>query len=309
MGSLQLDGLTQFLSVAELGSFAAAAHRLGISPSAVSQAVRGLEQRLGTRLFNRTTRSVALTEAGARYLEVVAPALRDIGAAEEEIGAAAQRPKGKLRLNVLRAAHMIVLQPILRRFLEAYPEIDLEVMVEPGLIDVVREGFDAGIRFGDVVARDMIGINVGPLLSAHVLASPDYLARRDIPRHPRDLLDHDCVGFRHQPSGQIERWEFARDGETLDLAVTGRLVFNDSALLVQAALDGLGIVYMINGYIERFLNDGRLVRLLAEWSPPLAGFTLYYPDRQRVPRKLRALIDFLKAERRTEMPATAAVLL
>jgi DNA-binding transcriptional LysR family regulator len=173
---------------------------------------------------------------------------------------------------------------------------------------VVREGFDAGIRFGDVVARDMIGINVGPPLSAHILASPDYLARRGVPRHPRDLLDHDCVGFRHQPSGQIERWEFARDGETLDLAVTGRLVFNDSALLVQAALDGLGIVYMINGYIERFLNDGLLVRLLADWSPPLAGFTLYYPDRQRVPRKLRALIDFLKTERRAEIPATAAVL-
>src|ERR1700677_4578992 len=210
MRSVQLDGLPQFLSVAELGSFAGAAHRLGISPSAVSQAVRGLERRLGIRLFNRTTRSVALTEAGARYLELVAPALHDIGAAEEEISAAAQRPRGKLRLNVLRAAHMIVLQPILRRFLEAYPEIDLEVMVEPGLIDVV--------------ARDMIGINVGPPLSAHILASPDYLARRGVPRHPRDLLDHDCVGFRHQPSGQIERWEFARGGETLDLAVTGRLV-------------------------------------------------------------------------------------
>src|SRR3984957_2701077 len=209
MRSVQLDGLPQFLSVAELGSFAEAAHRLGISPSAVSQAVRGLEQRLGIRLFNRTTRSVALTEAGARYFELVAPALRDIGAAEEEISAAAQRPRGKLRLNVLRAAHMIVLQPILRRFIEAYPEIDLEVMVEPGLIDVVREGFDAGIRFGDVVARDMIGINVGPPLSAHILASPDYLARRGVPGHPRDLLDPDCVGFRHQTSGQSERWEFA----------------------------------------------------------------------------------------------------
>ncbi len=288
----------------ELGSFTAAAHRLGISPSAVSQAVRLLEQRLGVRLFNRTTRSVALTEAGPRYLELVAPALRDIGAAEEEIGDAAARPKGRLRLNVLRAGHMIVLQPILGRFLATYPEIDLEIIIEPGMIDVVREGFDAGIRFGDVVARDMIGIAVGPPLTAHVLASPAYLAAHGVPTHPRDLLAHDCIGFRHQPSGMVERWEFERDGEKLALAVTGRLVLNDSALLVQSALDGLGIVYMINGTIEKLLAEGQLVRLLPEWSPPLAGFKLYYPDRQRVPRKLRALIDFLQNEARTRYPAS-----
>nr|WP_314073298.1 LysR family transcriptional regulator [uncultured Roseococcus sp.] len=292
-----LDGLPQFLAVAELGSFAAAAHRLGISPSAVSQAVRGLEQRLGARLFNRTTRSVALTEAGARYLQRVAPALREIGAAEEEIGDAARRPAGKLRLDVLRAGHMIVLQPILRDFLAAHPGIELEVTVEAGMIDIVRDGYDAGIRFGDVVARDMIGVPVGPPLSAHVIASPGYLAAHGMPAHPRDLLDHDCINFRHLPSGTLERWDFSRDGESLSLAVAGRLVFNDSALLTQAALDGLGIAYMINGYIERFLEEGRLVRLLAEWSPPIAGFMLYYPDRRRVPLKLRALIDFLHGPR------------
>ncbi|WP_158803033.1 MULTISPECIES: LysR family transcriptional regulator [unclassified Acidisoma] len=308
MRSYSFDGLPHFLAVAELGSFAAAAQSLGVSPSAVSQAVRGLEQRLGARLFNRTTRSVALTEAGARYLERVSPALQDITAAEEEIGSAARRPQGKLRLNVLRAGHMIVLQPILRRFLDAYPEIDLEIVVEAGMVDVVREGFDAGIRFGDVVARDMIGVSVGPPLTAHILAAPDYLAARGVPKHPRDLLTHDCICFRHRPSGMIERWDFARGGETLSLTVTGRLVFNDSAVLVQSALDGLGIVYMINGYIERFLADGRLVRLLADWSPPLAGFKLYYPDRQRVPRKLRALIDFLRTDLAAETPATAAVL-
>lgn len=303
-----LDGLPQFLAVAELGSFAAAAHRLGITPSAVSQAVRGLEQRLGARLFNRTTRSVALSEAGARYLERVAPALREIGAAGEEIGDTARRPAGKLRLNVLRAGHMIVLQPILRDFLAAYPEIELEVTVEAGMIDIVREGYDAGIRFGDVVARDMIGVPVGPPLSAHVIASPDYLAAHGTPRHPRDLLDHDCINFRHLPSGMLERWDFSRGGENLSLAVTGRLVFNDSTLLTQAALDGLGIAYMINGYIERFLADGRLVRLLADWSPPIAGFALYYPDRQRVPLKLRALIDFLRRARPVADPASMASL-
>jgi DNA-binding transcriptional LysR family regulator len=303
----QFDGLSQFLSVAEHGSFAAAAQRLGISPSAVSQAVRGLETRLGVRLFNRTTRSVALTEAGLHYLERVGPALRDIEHAGAEIGDTALHPKGKLRLNALRAGHMIVIQPILQRFLRAYPEIEVEVVVEAGLIDIVRDGFDAGIRFGDVIARDMIGIPVGPALTAHVIASPAYIAAHGVPRHPNDLLAHDCIGFRHLPSGQIERWEFEKAGQRLTVTAAGRLVFNDSALLVQSALDGLGIAYMINGYIEQFLADGRLVRLLSDWSPSLAGFTLYYPDRKRVPRKLRALIDFLRADKGIPV-ATAAVL-
>ncbi|HVE22914.1 MAG TPA: LysR family transcriptional regulator [Acidocella sp.] len=307
MPNSSFDGLPQFLSVAEHGSFAAAAQRLGISPSAVSQAVRGLETRLGVRLFNRTTRSVALTEAGLHYLERVGPALRDIESAEEAIGDTALRPKGKLRLNALRAGHMIVIQPILQRFLRAYPEIEVEVVVEAGLIDIVRDGFDAGIRFGDVIARDMIGVPVGPKLTAHVIASPAYIAEHGVPQHPNDLLAHDCIGFRHLPSGQIERWEFEKAGERLAVTVSGRLVFNDSALLVQSALDGLGIAYMINGYIEQFLADGRLVRLLPDWSPALAGFTLYYPDRKRVPRKLRALIDFLRADKGNPV-ATEAVL-
>lgn len=304
----RLDGLVQFISVAELGSFSAAANRLGISPSAVSQAVRALEQRLGVALFNRSTRSVALTEAGARYLELVSPALREVQAAEEEVGQAAARPKGKLRLNVLRGAHMVVLQPILSRFLRAYPEIDVEVVIDVGLADVVREGFDAGIRFGDVVERDMVGINVGPPLMAHILAAPGYLATREIPMHPLDLMAHDCIGFRHIPTGLVERWEFAKDGETFELAVKGRLIFNDSAALVQAALDGLGVIYMINGYVERFIEEGRLVRLLADWSPPLAGFVLYYPSRRQMPRKLRALVDFIRTDREHREPATTAVI-
>jgi DNA-binding transcriptional LysR family regulator len=292
----QLDGLVMFTCVAELSSFSAAAVRLGVSPSAVSQAIRTLEQRLGQPLFNRTTRSVSLTEEGSRYLARVSPAIEEIAAASEELGDRAGQPSGLLRLNVPRAGYMIVLQPVLRRFLAAYPDITLEIAIEGSLVDIIVRGFDAGIRFGDRVEKDMIGVKIGPTLSAHIVASPEYLARRGMPAKPRDLLDHDCIVFRHASSGQLERWEFEKDGQALELAVAGRLILNDSAALVQAALDGLGVAYMINGYIERFIDEGRLVRLLADWSPPLAGLTLYYADRRRVPRKLRALIDFLRGD-------------
>jgi DNA-binding transcriptional LysR family regulator len=308
-GALNLDGIPHFLAVAETGSFTAAAARFGVSPSAVSQAVRLLEHRLGTALFNRSTRSVALTEAGARYLELVTPAIAELAAAQDEIGEAAVRPRGKLRIIAQRAAHMMVVQPLLGEFLAAYPEIDVEVVIDFGVNDMVMEGFDAGIRFGDIVEKDMVGIDIGPALSAHVLASPSYLSARDMPAHPNDLLRHDCIGYRVMPSGLIERWEFVKGNERLNLAITGRLIFNDSASLTQAALDGLGITYMINGYVDRFIDQGRLVRLLEPWSPDLARFRLYYPDRRRVPPKLRAFIDFLQRHGRRAKAITEVVLI
>jgi len=171
-------------------------------------------------------------------------------------------------------------------------------------VDTIGQGFDAGIRFGDRVERDMVGIKVGPAISAHVVAAPDYLARRGRPIVPHDLLEHDCIGFRHSTSGQIERWAFSKEGEHLEFGVKGRLILNDSAALVQAALDGLGVAYMINGYIESFIEQGRLVRLLADWSPSLPGLTLYYADRRRMPRKLRALVDFLRGHCGEALPVT-----
>lgn len=294
---ISLDGIVHFMTVAETGSFTAAGVRLGISPSAVSQAVRALEARLGIALFSRSTRSVALTEAGMRYLDMVAPAMADLAAAADKVGEAALRPSGKLRLNAQRAAHIMILQPILPSFLEAYPEIDVEVVIDYRTPDLVLERFDAGIRFGDIIDKDMIGIAVGPALQAHVLASPTYLARYGTPKHPTDLMNHNCIGYRFMPSGLVERWEFMKAGERFDLAVNGRLIFNDSTMLVQAALDGLGVTYMINGYVDRFVEQGRLVRILADWSPPLAGFKLYFPGRHRMQPKLRALIDFLKDQR------------
>jgi DNA-binding transcriptional LysR family regulator len=295
-----LDGLIAFVTVAEEKSFSAAAVRLGVSPSAVSQAIGKLEQRMRLALFNRTTRSVSLTEAGMRYLDRVVPAVRELTAAAEELGEQADRPSGLLRINVARAGYMIALQPILRDFLDAYPDIKLEVNIENSLSDIIGQGFDAGIRFGEAVERDMVAVKIGPPMSAHIIASPDYLQRQGTPQHPRELLDHDCIAFRHVSSGQLERWEFSRGDEEIELAVNGRMIVNDSAALVQTALDGIGIAYMINGYIERFIEDGRLVRLLADWSPSLSGLTLYYADRRRVPRKLRALIDFLLERRLVE---------
>jgi DNA-binding transcriptional LysR family regulator len=304
----QLDGLVAFVAVAEEKGFSAAAVKLGLTPSAVSQSVRNLEQRLGVALFNRTTRSTSLTEAGARYLERVKPCIYELTAAMDELGGANDRPAGLLRLNVPRSGFMIAVQPVLRGFLDAYPEITIEVAIENALVDIVGRGFDAGIRYGDLLEQDMVAVKIGPPIAANIVASPDYLSRRGTPQEPRDLLDHDCILFRHVSTGQIERWQFSDDGKDFELAVAGRLIVNDSAALVQAALDGIGVAYMINGYIDRFIENGRLVRLLTEQSPMLPGLNLYYPDRRRVPPKLRAFIDYLRDDEAVSHPGTDGVL-
>lgn len=290
----QLDGLATFVCVAETRGFSAAAVRLGVSPSAVSQAIRLLEARVGAPLFSRTTRSVNLTEAGSRFLERVRPAVQELAAAAEELADASARPSGLLRLNVPRVAYLFVLQPVLGGFLRAYPEVDVEVSIDSSLVDIVGMGFDAGIRFGGMVERDMVAVRVGPRLANCIVASPRYLAAHGMPAHPRELLAHECIGFRFASSGQLERWEFEKDGERMVLPVTGRLVLNDAAVMLDAAIDGIGVANLVSGYAERAIEDGRLLRLLADWSPPLPEMTLYYPDRKRVPPKLRALIDFLR---------------
>ncbi|MDI9780910.1 LysR family transcriptional regulator [Pseudomonas putida] len=297
-----LDGLVTFMAVAEEKGFSNAAVKLGISPSAVSQSIRVLEQRLGLVLFNRTTRSVSLTEIGERYLERVQPALEQLSNASQELGREANHPAGLLRVNVPRAAYLIVLQPILRRFMAAYPEINLEIRAENHLVDIVGQGFDAGIRFGNAVEKDMVALAIGPPLKAQIIASPEYITQFGQPEHPRDLLQHDCISFRHSSSGQIERWEFDNGQEKIDLQIKGRLILNDSEILVRSALDGLGIAYMINGYIEPFIQQGRLLRILEEWSPVIPPLHLYYPDRRRVPAKLRAFIDFLRSEHAEAQP-------
>ncbi|MGY2397479.1 LysR family transcriptional regulator [Pseudomonas sp. SDO5271_S396] len=289
----QLDGLVTFVCVAEHASFSAAAVRLGVSPSAVSQVIRNLERRLGVALFNRTTRSVSLTEAGLGFLAKVQPAVTALTAAAMEVGDSVGAPSGLLRLNVPRAAYMTVLQPLLSAFLDAHPQIDLELTMENALVDIVRLGYDAGIRFGDFVEQDMVAVKVGAALRMRVIASPAYLARHGTPQHPSELLNHNCITFRAS-SGVVERWDLVKGQESLLLPVRGRMIVNDSSALVQSALDGLGIGYMISGHIDAFIQRGELVSLFEDWCPALPGFTLYYSDRRRVSRKLRALIDFLR---------------
>ena len=290
-----LDGLLAFVSVAEASGFSAAATRLGVTPSAVSQSIRQLEKRLGTPLFSRTTRSVSLTEAGAHFLERVRPALQELGLAAEELSDRAGRPMGVLRLNVPRLAYDLVLQPVLGRFLRAHPQVQLEISIDTALVDIVGLGFDAGIRFGERVDRDMVSLPIGPPLRDCIVASPAYLAAHGRPAHPRELLTHDCIRYRFASSGQLERWRFERGEQEFTLAVSGRLVLDDASALLAAALDGLGVANLIDRLAQPAIDDGRLVRLFADWHPPLPTLTLYYPDRRRVPPKLRALIDCLRA--------------
>jgi DNA-binding transcriptional LysR family regulator len=294
----QLDGLATFVCVAETRGFSAAAVRLGVTPSAVSQTIRQLEARVGAPLFSRTTRSVNLTEHGARFLERVRPAVDELAAATEEVADTAGEPAGRLRLTVPRIAHQLVLQPVLAGFLAAYPRIQVEVSVNSALVDLVGMGFDAGIRFGGLVDADMVAVRVGPVLSDCIVAAPAYLAAHGTPQHPRELLAHDCICYRFATSGQLERWRFEKDGESIVLPIGGRLVLDDVPAMQEAAIAGLGIANIMSGYADAAIADGRLVHLLAGWCPPLPPLVLYYPDRKRVSAKLRALMDFLHDKRR-----------
>lgn len=292
----QLDGIVAFIVVAEECSFSAAAARLGVSPSAVSQSIRTLELRLGATLFNRTTRSVSLTDAGKQFMERALPCVQELVSASEELGQSGKTPTGLLRINIPRSAHLILLQPILRRFLDAWPNIQLEVMVENALVDIVGRAFDAGIRFGEMVDKDMVAVPLGPPLKTYIVATPEYLKRHGMPEKPTDLLHHDCIVFRHNTSGQRERWSLSKEGEELILPVNGRFIINDSLAMMQATLDGVGISWMVSGYVEHLITEGRLISILPDWCPQVPGFCLYYPDRRQMSLKLRVFIDFLKQE-------------
>lgn len=290
-----LEGLVAFVQVAESRSFSAAAARMGLTPSAVSQSIRLLEARVGIALFTRTTRSVRLTEAGERYLERVRPAVRELDEAAGALGQTDARPTGTLRLNVPRVAYMFVLQPVLRKFLDAYPELRIEISIDSTLIDIVSGGFDAGIRYSNIVEGDMVGVQVGPSMSSYVVATTEHWAKYGMPSTPRDLLGHRCICFRYKSSGGLERWMFVKNGKSVNFSPTSHVVVvDDIAAIVQAALDGIGAAYITSAYVERLIASGRLVRVLHDWTRSLPGLTLYYPGRRGVTPKLRALIEFLK---------------
>jgi DNA-binding transcriptional LysR family regulator len=296
----QFTELSAFVAVAEHASFTKAAERLGLSTAALSQTVRALEERLGVRLLNRTTRSVAPTDVGERLLTQLRPLLNGFDAAIESVNAFREKPAGHLRLTVPPPAAKFVLAPVLARFLERYPEIVIETTVESALTDIVAAGYDAGIRRGNSLARDMIAVRVTDDMHYLVVASPDYVARRGRPQTPGDLQAHNCIRYR-LPGGGFIPWIFVAEGKTVEFAVNGSVVvINDPELVIRTALDGVGVAYLYEDYVASLVADGRLVSLLEKSALPITdGFFLFYPSRRQIPAALRAFIDFLRADLRT----------
>ena len=286
--------LAMFMAVAEAGSFTRAAAKLGLSQSALSYAVRMLEERLKVRLISRTTRSLSLTDAGERLLHSLRPAFDHIDSEIAQLTALRDKPAGTIRITTFRHAARTVLWPALVKLLPEYPDIAVEINVDEGLTDIVAGRFDAGIRVGEQVQKDMVAVRVSPDIRMAVVGSPSYFASREIPRTPRDLSDHKCVSYRQSAGGGLYAWEFERDGVELDVRVNGPLVINDNEMLVNAALGGLGLVYTFESQVAQHVADGRLIRVLEDWCPPFDGFFVYYPSRRQMRPALRAFVDFFK---------------
>lgn len=289
-----LVGLPALLVVAEKRSFTAAAAELRVTRSALSHTVRTLEERVGVRLLQRTTRSVSLTEAGARLVSRVAPALREVEQAFTALEESRARPAGQLRLSIPRFAYAYVLRPRLAGFLEAYPDISLDVCIDDGRPDLVGEGFDAGLRLGESIDREMIAVRVSRDESMAVVGAPAYFAAHGKPKHPRDLAAHDCINYRLDKGDAVYRWEFTEGRRDFEVAVRGRLLVNDRETMTLAALDGLGLAYVAEGRVRDALESKRLVRVLEAYCPPFPGLFLYYPSRANVAPKVQALVDWLR---------------
>ena len=294
MRGAEYADLASFVAVAQALSFRRASARLGLSPSALSHAIRELEARLGARLLNRTTRSVALTDAGRALFDRLQPAFSDIADAVEAVQAYQDRPSGTVRLNLPKLAAHSVLAPTFGRFARTYPEVRLEVTVDDGLTDIVAGGFDAGVRPGEQLQRDMVAVRITPDLRTAVVGSPAYFTGHPAPARPEDLQDHACINYRWSGSGAVYRWPFVRAGEAFKVQVEGPLTLNDTDLILAAALDGAGLACLLEDRVGPDLAAGRLVRVLESWSPTFPGFYLYYAGRRQTPPALRALIDFLR---------------
>lgn len=289
--------LALFLSIAKHLSFSRAAVELGLSPSALSHALRGVEERLGLRLFNRTTRSVALTEAGERLFSRIDPAFRDIDDALEDLNELRGKPSGMLRINAGRASTQMVLLPLMADFLKLYPDVRVEIVDNDALVDVVSSGFDAGVRFGERIEADMIAIPLGPYQRSVVVGTPAFLKDFRKPKHPKDLIAYPCIRHRF-PSGAIYRWEFERGGIKLETEVDGPLTLGDVGMMLDAALKGVGLAYVFETMAAPHIARGTLQTVLDDWCPHYAGLYLYYPSRRQMPSALRAFIEFVQAARK-----------
>lgn len=289
-----LNDLTAFVAVARLGSFTKAAAQLGVSQPALSQTVRALEARLGIRLLARTTRSVSATEAGERLLKAIGPRFDEIEAGLVALAEMRGRPAGTLRITADEHAARTVLWPALRRLLPAYPDIKVETSIDYGLTDIVAEGFDAGIRLGGMVARDMTAVRIGPDMRMAAVGAPAYFATRPPPRRPEDLTDHACINLRLPTLGALYAWEFENAGRALHVRVEGQLVFNSVTLILEAALDGFGIAYLPQDQVQGHVATGRLVPVLAPWCEPFSGYHLYHASRLPLTPALAVLVEALR---------------
>lgn len=290
--------LAIFLTIAQHRSFRKAAVELGVTPSALSHSLRSIEERLDIRLLNRTTRSVALTEAGEQLFRRISPAFLDIEDALEDLNAFRGEPSGTLRINASRAAAKLVLLPIIARFLQNYPSVEVELVVDDALVEMVSAGFDAGVRFGEMIAADMIAVPVGPRHRFAVVGSPRYFEQHPKPLAPQDLSRQPCIRYRFA-SGAFYRWEFEKGGIELEIEVGGSLTLGDQDLMLEAALNGAGLAYLFEEQVQAHISEGRLGRVLDDWCPYYPGFFLYYTSRRQLPTAMRAFVDFLKAERRS----------
>ncbi|MGE7955013.1 LysR family transcriptional regulator [Pseudomonas sp. NPDC089530] len=289
------DGLTEFLAVAEHKSFTQAASQLGVTPTAVSQAVKTLERRTGVLLFQRTTRRVALTEAGSSLFARLRPAATEIGDALAVLGSYRDRPMGTLRLTAPRLSGSLLLEPLIPRFRAAYPDVSLEISLDDATVDLVSQGFDAGIRLGESLEKDMIAVRLTPDLPWSVVGAPDYFARAGRPQTPEELTRHQGIGYRFLTSGLTHRWEFRHNGRDFTVGVQGALVVNDRQLLLATARAGQGLAYACDIEIADDLASGRLERVLQAFVPRSSGLYLYFPSRTQSQPKLRAFIDMARA--------------
>lgn len=290
----ELVDLNAFLMVADEGSFTRAAAKLGTSQSALSHTIRRLEARLGVRLLTRTTRSMAPTEAGERLLATLRPALDSIGTQLASLSELRERPAGTIRITTSEHAGNTLLWPALERILVEYPDIHVELSIDSGLTDIVTERFDAGVRLGEAVAKDMIATRIGPDLRMALVGSPSYFEKHGKPVTPQDLAAHTCINLRLSSSGGLYAWELEKDGREVRIRVEGQIACNNVRMIVRAAIAGFGLCFMMEDMVSEHLSDGSLVRVLEDWCPPFAGYHLYYPSRRQPSAAFAVLVDALR---------------
>lgn len=289
-----VNDLLAFRAVAQERSFTRAAAQIGVSPSALSHTIRGLEERLGVRLLTRTTRSVAPTEAGERLLASIGPHFDGIEAELAALSELRERPAGTIRITTGDHAAETILEPVVAGLLRDYPDINVEISVNTGFVDIVAERFDAGIRLGETVAQDMVAVRIGPDMRMAAVGSPSYFAERRPPRTPHDLAQHNCINLRFPTLGGLYAWEFEKAGRGVNVRVEGQLIVNDPALARQAAIDGSGIAYLPEDYLQADIGAGRLTRVLESWCPSFPGYHLYYPSRRQQSPAFALLVDALR---------------